>query len=129
MTPSAAWTRGSNPASSPASVVQRGDDRRGAQRARLAAPTVTVTVGGKLVDAIGSDVSLGGMRLMAARPARVGDEVSLVFFLDGDIVCGRGTVCWCARTRHDLFSFGVRFTAIEEDGQSLLARYCRGSVS
>jgi len=130
MTPSA-WTRGAHPVPnpSPGSAVQRGNDRRGAHRARLAAQTVTVTVGGKLVDAVGSDVSLGGMRLMAARPARVGDEVSLVFFLDGDIVCGRGTVRWCARTVHDLFSFGVSFTTIEEDGQSLLARYCLGSVS
>ncbi|HSO31216.1 MAG TPA: PilZ domain-containing protein [Labilithrix sp.] len=109
--------------------VQRGHDRRSAQRARLAAPTVTVTVGGLLVDAVGSDVSLGGMRLMSARPVRVGDAVSLVFFLDGDIVSARGTVCWCARTPHDLFAFGVAFTALEEDGGSLLARFCRVSVS
>lgn len=109
--------------------VQRGQDRRGTQRARLAAPTVTVTVGGLLVDAVGSDVSPGGMRLMSARPVRIGDAVSLVFFLDGDIVCARGKVCWCARTRHDLFAFGIAFTAVEEDGASLLARFCRGSVS
>ena len=104
-------------------------DRRGTQRARLAAPTVTVTVGGLLVDAVGSDVSPGGMRLMSARPVRTGDAVSLVFFLDGDIVCARGKVCWCARTRHDLFAFGIAVTAVEEDGASLLARFCRGSVS
>jgi PilZ domain len=111
------------------STVQRGNDRRGAHRARLAAPTVTVTVSGKLIDAVGSDVSPGGMRLLAARPTSVGDEVSLVFFLDGDIVCARGLVRWCARTPHDLFAFGVVFTALEEDGQSLVARYCGGRVS
>ncbi len=104
-------------------------DRRGTQRARLAAPTVTVTVGGLLVDAVGSDVSPGGMRLMSARPVRIGDAVSPVFFLDGDIFCARGKVCWCARTRQDLFAFGIPFTAVEEDGASLLARFCRGSVS
>ena len=125
MTP-AAWTPR---AVAPASVIQRTDDRRHAQRARLAAPTVTVTVGGKLIDAVGSDVSPGGMKLLAARPTRVGDEVSLVFFLDGDIVCARGIVRWCARTTHNLFSFGVSFTIVEEDGQSLVARYCRGSIS
>ena len=109
MTPSA-WTRDSNPAS----TVQRVNDRRGAQRARLAAPSVTVTVGGKLVDAVGSDVSPGGMRLLASdrvRTVRVGDEVSLAFLLDGGIVVARGVVRWCARTRHDLFLFGVSFTA------------------
>lgn len=120
MTPSA-WT--------PSSAIQSGTDRRGAQRARLAAPTVTVTVGGKLVDAVGSDVSQGGMRLIAGHATAVGDEVSLVFFLDGDLVCARGTVRWCARTPHDLFVFGVSFTVIEDDGPSLVARYCRGSVS
>ena len=109
--------------------VQRGHDRRVAQRVRLAAPTVTVTVGGLLVDAVGSDVSPGGMRLLSARPVRIGDAVSLVFFLDGDIVSARGDVRWCARTRHDLFSFGVAFGAVEEDGASLLARFCRRSVS
>jgi hypothetical protein len=118
---SSGWTQGS--------PIQRGNDRRGAHRARLAAPTVTVTVAGKLVDAVGSDVSQGGMRLMAARPVRLGDEVSLVFFLDGEIVCARGTIRWCARTPHDLFAFGVSFTAIEEDGPSVVARYCRGLVS
>lgn len=120
---SPAWT----PSSS--AHVQRGHDRRVAHRARLAAQTVTVTIGGKLVDAVGSDVSMGGMRLIAARPTQVGAEVSLAFLLDGDIVCARGTVRWCAKTPHDLFCFGVSFSAIEEDGQSLLAGYCRGSVS
>lgn len=119
----------SNQPTTPASVIQRTDDRRAAQRARLAAPSVTVTVGGKLIDAVGSDVSPGGMRLLGARPVRFGDEVSLVFFLDGDIVCARGTVRWCTRTAHDLFSFGVLFTVVEEDGQSLVARYCRVAIS
>ncbi len=112
-----------------ASPIHRPDDRRGARRARLATPTVTVTLGGKLIDAVGSDVSAGGMKLLAARPTSVGDDVSLVFFLDGDIVCARGIVRWCARTPHDLFSFGVSFTIVEEDGQSLVASYCRGAIS
>jgi hypothetical protein len=118
---SSAWTQGS--------TIQREIDRRRAQRARLAAPPVTVTISGKLVDAVGTDVSLGGMRLMAARPVGLGDEVSLVFFLDGDIVSARGLVRWTARTPHRLVVFGVSFTAIDEDGPSVVARYCRASLS
>ena len=109
--------------------LRRRDDRRLAHRARLAAPTVTVTVGTKLVDAIGSDLSVGGMRLLARGAAVVGKEVSLVFFLDGELVCAQGVVCWCVPTRHDLFSFGVRFTAMEDDGPSLVTSYCRASTS
>lgn len=114
--------------STPVSLIQRISDRRSAQRARLAV-AVTITVGGKLIDAVGADVSLGGMRLVAARPAKVGDEVSLVFFLHGDIVCARGTVRWCSKTKHDLFTFGVSFTAVEEDGPSLVASHCKSAVS
>ena len=106
---------------------QQARDRRLAQRARLSAPTVTVTIGGKLVDSIGSDVSLGGMRLMSGRNVAVGADVSLVFFLDGDIVSARGVVRWCTPTKHDLFAFGVSFSAIEEDGPSLVSQYCRVS--
>lgn len=67
--------------------------------------------------------------MVAARPAKVGDDVSLVFFLNGDIVCARGTVCWCARTPRGLHTFGVKFSNVEEDGQSLVASYCLASVS
>ena len=108
---------------------QQARDRRLAQRARLSAPTVTVTIGGKLVDAMGSDVSLGGIRLLSGRQVGVGSDVSLVFFLDGDIVSARGVVRWCTRTKHELFAFGVSFTAIEEDGPSLVGHYCRAFVS
>jgi hypothetical protein len=114
--------------STPVSVIKRINDRRGAQRARLAV-AVTITVGGKLVDAVGADVSLGGMRLVAARSVNVGDEVSLVFFLNGDFVCARGTVCWCSKTKRELFTFGVRFTMVEEDGPSLVANHCHRAVS
>ncbi|MBX3187763.1 MAG: PilZ domain-containing protein [Labilithrix sp.] len=110
------------------SVVQQVADRRRAHRARLAV-AVTITVAGRLVDAVGADVSPGGMRLVAARAENVGDEVSLVFFLNGDIVCARGTICWCAPTRRGLFMFGVKFSAVEEDGQALVASYCLASVS
>ena len=108
---------------------QSARDRRLAQRARLSAPTVTVTISGKLVDAMGSDVSLGGMRLLSGSAVGVGSDVSLVFFLDGDIVSARGVVRWCTPTKHDLFSFGVSFTTIEEDGPNLVGDYCRAFVS
>lgn len=127
MTPSALNTR---------SMLQHVTDRRRAPRARLGV-SVTValgrvgTVGAKLVDALGADLSPGGIRILAAVDggARVGDEVSLVFLLNGDIVSARGTVQWCAPTRRGLSSFGVRFTAVEEDGPLLLASYCRSSLS
>jgi len=115
-------------ASGPQSVVQRRSDRRRAHRARLGV-TVTITVAGKLVDALGMDVSQGGIRVVASMPARIGDEVSLVFFLDGDIVSARGTVQWCAEGKRGLAMFGVRFTTIDEDGSSLVASYCRASLS
>lgn len=116
-----------SPAASP-SIIQNVSDRRRAQRARLGV-TITITVAGKLVDALGADVSPGGMRVVAAAPARVGDIVSLVFFLNGDIVSACGTVQWCAPTRNGLATFGVRFTMIEEDGPSVVASYCRAAVS
>ncbi|HEY8077954.1 MAG TPA: PilZ domain-containing protein [Labilithrix sp.] len=103
-------------------------DRRRSHRARLAA-MVTVTVGGRLTDAVGADVSPGGIRLVAGDRARVGDDVSIVFFLDGDIVCARGVVRWCAPTRNGLFTFGVAFAIVEDDGPSLLARFCGASLS
>ncbi len=118
--------------SGPHSVVQRRSDRRRAHRARLGA-TVTITVAGKLVDALGLDVSQGGMRVVANMPARVGDEVSLVFFLESegarDIVSARGTVQWCGEGKRGLSMFGVRFTTIDEDGPSVVASYCRASLS
>ena len=103
-------------------------DRRRAQRARLGV-TVTITVAGKLVDALGADVSPGGIRVVAATGAKVGDVVSLVFFLNGDIVSASGTVQWCVPTRNGLATFGVRFTMLEEDGSSIVTSYCRASVS
>jgi hypothetical protein len=111
--------------------VQRPSERRGAHRARLGV-NVTITVGGKLVDALGMDVSPGGMRIVASAAPRVGDQVSLVFFLDGgtrDIVSASGTVQWCADGKRGLAMFGVRFTTLEDDGSSLVASYCGASVS
>ena len=90
---------------------------------------VTVTIGGRLADAVGADVSPGGIRLVAGEPARVGEEVSIVFFLDGDIVCARGVVRWCAPTRRGLYTFGVAFSTVEEDGPGVLARFCHASLS
>ena len=112
----------------PTSLVQHGVDRRLAQRARLAT-TVTVTVGDRLVDAVGSDVSVGGMRLVTADPARPGELVSVVFFLNGDIVSARGAVRWCARTKRGLFTIGVAFHSLEDDGEELVTSFCKNSVS
>jgi hypothetical protein len=127
--------------SGPHSVIQRIEsvihraprpsERRGAHRARLGV-SVTITVGGKLVDALGMDVSPGGMRVVASVAPRVGDQVSLVFFLDGqtrDIVSASGNVQWCAEGKRGLAMFGVRFTTLEDDGSSLVTGYCRASVS
>lgn len=97
-------------------------------RARLAT-TVTVTVADRLVDAHGADVSERGMRLVASTPARPGEPVSLVFFLNGDLVSARGVVRWCARTTRGLFTFGIAFTIVEDDGAALVATFCKSAVS
>ena len=88
------------------SVIKQTDRRRG-QRARLGV-SVTITVAGKLVDALGADLSLGGIRVVAS---------------------ARGVVRWIAATQHGLPTFGVLFTAIEEDGANVVAAFCRSSVS
>ena len=114
--------------SSSPSILQSVSDRRRAHRARLGV-TITITVAGKLVDALGTDVSPGGIRVVAAAPAKVGDAVSLVFFLNGDIVSASGTVRWCSPTKNGLATFGVRFTMVEEDGPAVVASYCHSAVS
>jgi len=114
-------------ASAPSYRLQRAPDRRGAQRARLAA-VVTLTVDGKLVDATSVNVSPGGLRLVTDHAVARGQEVSLVFFLDGDLVCARAVVCWTTPTRHGLHTFGVRFTSFEDDAANLLSQYCEASI-
>jgi hypothetical protein len=108
-------------------LLQTVSDRRRAPRARLGV-AVTITVAGKLIDAMGADVSPGGMRILAGEGAKIGDPVSLVFFLNGDIVSARGTVQWCVPSRRGLVTFGVRFTSLEEDGPLVVASYCRTSL-
>lgn len=115
-------------ATTASSLLQNIVDRRRALRARLAVP-VTITVNGQLLDAVGADVSPGGMRFVAMRAPKIGSEVSLVFFLNGDIIAARGTVQWHSPTRNGLATFGVRFTVLEDDGPVLLAGYCRTSLS
>lgn len=110
------------------SLVQKVVDRRLAMRARLGT-TVTVTVADRLIDAYGADISTGGMRLVASLPARVGEPASLVFFLDGEIVSARGVVRWCSRTTRGLFAIGVAFTSVEDDGEKLVAAFCKNSIS
>jgi hypothetical protein len=109
-------------------VVPRGEDRRAAHRARLSV-SVTVTLGDRIVDAASSDLSSGGIRLVADHRPKLGEIVSLVFFLNGDIVCARGTVRWISQTKRGLFAFGVRFSVLEEDAPSVVATYCEGSIS
>lgn len=116
------------PTNGPTSVIRPASDRRQSRRARLGV-TVTITVAGKLIDALGADVSPGGVRLVAATRAKIGDELSLVFFVGGDLVSARGSVSWCAPTPNGLSVFGVRFTALEEDGPAVLATHCGASLS
>lgn len=107
--------------------LQRAADRRGGLRARLAA-AVTLTIDGKLVDAMSANVSTGGLRLVSDRPVAAGQEVSLVFFLDGNLVCARGEVCWSSTTKRGLTTFGVRFTDLEDDAPDLIDSYCRDAI-
>ena len=106
-------------------------DRRDSFRARLAVP-LTLTAGGRLLDGTVTDISQGGVRVIARGLVAPNAEVSLVFFLDGDIVSARGVVEWCEPAPSHapgMATFGVRFTTIEDDGEGLVARFCRSSVS
>ncbi len=76
-----------------------------------------------------SDVSAGGMRVVAAAAAAVGDAVSLVFFVDGDLVAARGIVRWSVPTQHGLAMFGILFTTVDDDGPSILTTYCHAAAS
>lgn len=128
--PSSPSSQPSSQAPQASSLIHPTRDRRHTRRARLGVP-VTITVAGKLLDALGADLSPGGIRILASATdpsARAGDAVSLVFFLDGDLVSARGTVRWCATTRNGLATFGVGFTSLEDDGPSLVASHCGASL-
>lgn len=112
----------------PTSLVQDVVDRRLSARARLAT-TVTLTLGDRLVEAFGSEISDGGIRLVARTAARAGEPASLVFFLNGDIVSARGRVRWCNPTKRGLFTMGIEFLVVEDDGAALIASFCRNSIS
>lgn len=134
MLPSRGSPSSNRPAIAPVAAVHRNHndgaaaDRRVGRRARLGA-TVTITASGRLVDGLASDLSAGGMRVVAAAAARVGDVVSVVFFVDGDLVAARGIVRWSVPTQHGLAMFGVLFTTVEDDGRSILASYCHAAAS
>lgn len=99
------------------------NNRRGSFRAPLSG-TVTLTARERLVDAAALDVSEGGIRLLSRLALQLGDRVSMVFFVNGELVSVEGTVRWRASTRLGFFTFGVTFSAIEEDGGTLLSTYC-----
>jgi hypothetical protein len=109
-------------------AVRVAPDRRAAVRAPLSG-TVTLTVRGRLVDAVAADVSSTGMRLVARLEPHHGDEVSIVFFLGGELVASVGTVCWTKRTKLGLHAFGVHFRSVEEDGATALTAYCGRGIS
>lgn len=103
-------------------------NRRASFRAPLSG-AVTLTARDRLVDAAAMDVSEGGMRLLSRLGMVVGEAVSIVFFVNGELVSVSGTVCWRASTRLGFHTFGVRFAAIEDDGPALLSTYCRRAMS
>lgn len=106
------------------STIVETSDRRRAYRARLAA-AVTTTIGHSLVDAVGADLSVGGIRLVAARHVEIGQQIELVFFLKGEIVSAAGVVRWTSRTPRGLYAFGVAFTSIEDDGGAVVSSFCQ----
>lgn len=103
-------------------------NRRGSFRAPLGG-AVTLTARDRLVDAVALDVSEGGLRLMSRLRLLAGDVVSIVFFVEGELVSVTGTVRWTSTTKLGLYTFGVRFESVDEDGPSLLATYCRHAMS
>lgn len=117
----------SPPSRSDVRVTNRGVDRRATHRARLSG-SVTITLGDRIVDAVAADVSRGGIRLISNHRPKLGEPVSLVFFIHGDIVCARGNVRWCAQTKRGLFTFGIGFTSLDEDAPDVVSAYCQASI-
>ncbi len=98
----------------------------------LGAPVTALVrdrVGGRLVDAVARDVTTTGVELVATHAPVVGASVSLVFFVNGEIVCAHGVVRWTLPHTQDHHAFGVSFSVIEDDGPSLLAAHCHASIS
>jgi len=103
-------------------------NRRGSFRAPLGG-AVTLTARDRLVDSVALDLSEGGLRLMSRLRLAAGEVVSIVFFVNGELVSVTGSVRWTGTTKLGLHTFGVRFDAIEEDGAALIAAYCRRAMS
>ncbi len=103
-------------------------NRRASFRAPLSG-TVTLTARDRLVDAAAIDVSEGGIRLLSRLGLTMGESVSLVFFLNGELVSVSGAVRWRAATRLGFHTFGVSFSAVEDDGDAVLSTYCRHAMS
>jgi len=98
------------------------EDRRRAARKHVSLPA-TLTLAQGLVDALGTDLSPEGMRLITSRPVPVGASVEVAFLLDGNMIAGRGVVRWCTPTERNLVAFGMDFTTLEDDGAEILASF------
>jgi PilZ domain len=88
-----------------------------------------MTAGGRLVEATSIDVSSEGVRLVSTESPDVGAQVSLVFFLLGELVVAHGMVRWCEPLVRGYHAFGVKFEALEDDSAALLEGFCRRAVS
>ncbi len=112
----------------PLSFAATKPNRRDSFRAPLGG-AVTLTARDRLVDSVALDVSEGGLRLMSRLRLGEGEVVSIVFFVNGELVSVTGVVRWTGTTKLGLHTFGVAFTSIEDDGLGLIVAHCLRSMS
>lgn len=82
-----------------------------------------------LVDAVALDVSPGGVKIVSSTPIRLGAAVSVVLFVEGEIVDATATVRWSAPHGAHHFAMGLAFDRLEEELRVHIARFCRASLS
>ena len=92
-------------------------------RKRIAS-SATVMSEGRLLDAIAVDVSFGGAKIVSPAPIAQGARVSVVLFVDGELVDATATVQWTAPHGPSHHAAGLAFEQLEHDARVHLARFC-----
>lgn len=92
-------------------------------------PLVTAMVCGTLIDSVAHELSTTGVELVSKHAPPVGASISLVFFMDGELVCAHGAVRSTTPQTNGHHLIGVSFSVIEDDGPKLIAAHCGASIS
>lgn len=112
-----------SPLSSPTPSSASRTDRRTRPRKRIAT-SATVMSGGRLVDGVAVDVSIGGVKVVSTTPMMPGSRVSIVMIVSGEIVDATATVCWSAPHGPEHHAAGLAFEQMEHEARVHLARFC-----